>query len=44
MLLEEKASLCGDAKISSEAGLAPSGSPAAQIYGMMHHFLLKEKA
>ena len=44
LLLEEKASPCGDAKIPSEAGLAPSGSPAAQIYGMMHHFLLEEKA
>ena len=44
LLLKEKASPCGDAKIPSEAGLAPSGSPAAQIYGMMHHFLLEEKA
>ncbi len=31
LLLKVKASPCGDAKISSEAGLAPSGSPAAQI-------------
>ena len=44
LLLKEKVSPCGDAKIPSEAGLAPSGSPAAQIYGMMHHFLLEEKA
>ena len=37
------ASPCGDANISSEAGLAPSGSPAAQMALKRDHSLGKQQ-